>query len=104
MTQLSNAAEHEELLGSFKSAKPEEIQKNFFDILNKSEEALLKTITNNNEMLRRKIEFHEKLIRGLMFLVIYFNREMDDAEKEGRAANAKKRLKAFIQSLEKEHS
>ena len=39
-----------------------------------------------------------------MFLVIYFNREMDDAEKEGRAANAKKRLKAFIQSLEKEHS
>ena len=38
MTQLSNAAEHEELLGSFKSAKPEEIQKNFFDILNKSEE------------------------------------------------------------------
>lgn len=101
-TQLTNSAEHDELLESFKSVKPEEVQKNFLDIINNSNDVLLKAVTNNNETVRKKLEFHEKLIRGLMYLVIYFNREMPDSEKEERSVNAKKRLRAFIQSLDKE--
>jgi hypothetical protein len=102
VAQLSNMAGQEELLQSFKATNPEEVQKNFFDLLNGSQEVLLKSVQNNNETLRKKVEYNELLIRGLMFLVIYFNREMDEAEKEGRAAHAKVRLNAFIESLEKE--
>jgi hypothetical protein len=104
ISQLKNSADHEDLVESLQPENPEEIQKNFFDILNKSNDVLLKTISNNNEATRKRLQLQDKLIRKLLWLVIYFNREVPDEEKKTRAGDANRRLKIFLEDFDKENS
>ena len=55
MAHIQNTADHEQLIDSLKSEDPENIQKNFFDILNRSNEVVLKTMINNASTVAEKI-------------------------------------------------
>ena len=101
IAHIHNTAEHEGLIDSLGPEDPEKVQKNFFDVLNNANEAVLKTVTNNAQETRKKLKLIDALIRELMYLIMYFNREVPAEEKEGRQMSAKKRLKDFLEVFDK---
>ncbi len=103
-TQIMNKFEHEDFIGSLKPEDPKEIQKNFFDVLNKSNDVLLNTISNMYETLLKKMKTQDKLIREAMYLLLYLNHEVPDEDKDARQISANKRLKIFLQVFDKENS
>jgi len=105
VAHLKNTAEHEELMESFTDPDPEAIQQNFFDTLNKSNDVVLKTLTNIGTDLRKKIITVDALQRKTMYMILYYlQRELSQEEKDARQINAKKTLKTFLEDLDKENS
>ena len=103
LAHLQNTADHEELIESLGSKDPEKVQKNFFDILNRSNEAILKTMINNASSVMKKLQTQDALLRELMYLIMYFNREVPMEEKDARQKSALQRLKLYLEDFDKEH-
>ena len=100
MAHIKNMNDHEELMTNLEPENPQNVQKSFFDALNNNNEVVLKTLHNYIDQTRKKQELLDELIRKVMYLLMYFNREVPDNEKAVRVTMAKKRLEAFLKSFD----
>jgi len=98
---LHNMTEHEKLLEALKPEDPKEFQKTFFDVLNNSNDAVLKSLEKIQIDISKKSYLLDKLQRQSIFLHFLFNREIfeEDIEKVENSAN--RRTKEFLEDFEK---
>lgn len=96
MAHIKNMNDQEELMTSLEPDDPQQVQKSFFDVLNNNNEVVLKTLQNYMEQTRKRLDLLDDLIRKVMYLQMYFNREVPDNEKSVRVTSANKRLAAFL--------
>ena len=81
-----------------------EAQKNFFNALDNKTEMILSTLTKYCETLIKKNNKQDKLIRELMFLLLYLSPETPQEEQIDRQRSANRRLKKFLENFDKENS
>ena len=67
---IQNITEHEKLLKSLKPENPKEIQKTFFDALNNSNDAVLKSIEKLQLDMSQKFKLVDMLQRKIVWLHI----------------------------------
>ena len=97
---IQNITEHEKLLASLKPEDSQEIQKTFFDALNNSNDAILKSIEKLQLDISQKFKLVDLIQRKMVFLFYLFNRELPPevyGEME-RAAN--RRTKYFFEDVD----
>jgi hypothetical protein len=101
--QLTNIAQHEELIASLNSKDPEAVQKTFFETMNSMNEVLLTAVSNNNELVKKRLKIMDGLLREMIYLLMYFNREVPDEDKEKRRISALRRQKDYLEAFDKEN-
>jgi len=104
IAQLENNVEHEALMEYLNPEDSKEAQKNFFNALDNKTEMILSTITKYCETLIKKNNKQDKLIRELMFLLLYLSPETPQEEQIDRQRSANRRLKKFLENFDKENS
>jgi len=104
MAQLSNNVAYESLIASLKPEDSKVAQENFFNALDKSNEMILSEIHKNQEILIKKLNKQDKLIRELPYLIFYYNPvEVAESEKIERQRSANRRSKKFLENFDKEN-
>ena len=96
---IQNITEHEKLLASLKPEDSQEIQKTFFDALNNSNDAILKSIEKLQLDMSQKFKLVDMIQRKIVWLHYFFNREVppEDYGKMERSAN--KRTQSFFENV-----
>jgi hypothetical protein len=98
--QLHNLGEHDKLLGSLKPEDPEETQKTFFDVLNKSSDSILKSLEKLHLDILEEFKFLEKLQRKGIYLQFYLTRETPQEEHAQRAKYAVRQTSEYLEEID----
>ena len=78
------------------------MQETIFDIINKSNEAVLKSLESIHLDISDKFKILEKLQRKNIYLQFYLSRETPQEEHAERAKSAAKRTNEFLEEIDRE--
>ena len=92
LAYLQNADENDKLIASLMPEDPKEVQKTFFDILNKNNEVVIKTLEQLRIDVRESQEKIEDLLRKNLFIQFYQGPHYEGEEYKNRVIRAKKKL------------
>ena len=97
---IQNITEHEKLLASLKPEDSQEIQKTFFDALNNTNDAVLKSIEKLQLDMAQKFKLVDMLQRKIVYLHYFFNREVPPEDYGMFERSANKRTKLFLENID----
>jgi uncharacterized protein (DUF1778 family) len=96
---IQNITEHEKLLASLKPEDSQEIQKTFFDALNNSNDAVLKSIEKLQLDMAQKFTLVDLIQRKMVWLYYFFNREVPPEEYGEKERSANRRTRIFFEDV-----
>jgi ribonuclease HII len=97
---IQNITEHEKLLASLKPEDSQEIQKTFFDALNNTNDAVLKSIEKLQLDMAQKFKLVDMLQRKIVYLHYFFNREVPPEDYGMFERSANKRTKLLLENID----
>ena len=97
---IHNITDHEQLLKALKLENPDEIQKTFFDALNNTNDAVLKSIEKLQLDMSQKFELVDLIQRKMVFLYYFFNREVPPEDYGEFERSANRRTKSYLEHID----
>ena len=97
---IQNITDHEKLLKALKPENPEEIQKTFFDALNNTNDAVLKSIEKLQLDVAQKFKLVDMLQRKIVWLQYFFNREVPPEDYGEFERSANRRTKSYLEHID----
>jgi hypothetical protein len=97
---IHNLTEHDKLLADLKVENPEAVQETIFDIINKSNEAVLKSLENIHLDVLNKLKLLEKLQRKNIYLQFYLSRETPQEDHAQQAQSATRRTNEYLEEID----
>ena len=97
---IQNITEHEKLLASLNPEDSQEIQKTFFDALNNSNDAVLKSIEKLQLDVAQKFKLVDMIQRKMIWLFFFFNREVPPEDYGKMERSAIKRTRTFFEDID----
>ena len=83
-----------------KVKNPEEVQETIFDIINKSNEAVLKSLEKLQVEISKKLELLDVLQRKNIFLQFFHSRETPGEDFPKQDKFARTQIKAFLEDID----
>jgi len=97
---IQNITEHEKLLASLKPEDSQEIQKTFFDALNNTNDAVLKSIEKLQLDMSQKFKLVDMIQRKMVYLHFFFNRDVPPEDYSQAERSANKRTKIYLEDID----
>jgi hypothetical protein len=97
---LQNNVEHEHLLNALQPEDPKEFQKTFFDVLNNSNDAVLKSVEKFHSDMLIKFNLIDRLLRKVIYLQFLHSRELSEEDYGNQAKSAKRRIREFLEDID----
>lgn len=94
------AIQHEQLLTSINPEDQAGAQQTFSETVNDLREVLSRTVVNSSETMNKRLDRLEKLVRRMIYVQLYYSREIPQEQKAAAQLAAKTRQDLLLKDID----